>query len=636
MGRHGTGGSDDGDERGSSSAFWGPDEQAEPPGWPSLPDQPEVTGQWAPMPRREHGPPPRGPEPEPFETTGAFALPNDPAGGFPPANDPAGSFPPPYADEAGPFETTGAFARPPDWDQSADRPAAGPLDGPGADGPAERTGFFTAPGRSGFNAPDRPAFDGQDAGHPGVFGGPPGPHDGPFDRPAPYDGQGTPGVPGPFDRPGPYDGPGGGAGPFDRPGGHPGPYGGPGGFEEPWDGAGVVNRPAGGTGPFDHPSDGAGPFDHPSDGTGPFGQAPDGTGPFDGPDDRTARFDAPSGPRPVYGGPPEPGDVKVAGEPTAALTPAWAEAETGFLGAGWSQDSGIDDADEPRGRRGRRKAGRDEDLLAAPSGGGGRGRVALLSVAAVAVVLGGTVAGVNFMSGSDPKCAGATCAAVQAPSAPPSSDVAEPPVEEESEPVEEEPSAEESTSSEAPTPTATYSAPLPRRTAAPRPTPTKTKVKVPKAADEEPVEEPPVEESASETPPEEVSTLDDSDTAVAPTVDSTPVPTASNETLDSAPGIGDSVKVEQTVRQRLTNYSAQLKLSNAAQAPLKRPTISLPVSGRVMNVTGADWSQDGDLLILDLPESLPAGDSVDVSFTATGRGSEPGNCGLISGECAVI
>ncbi|MEU0565858.1 hypothetical protein ABZ297_10770, partial [Nonomuraea sp. NPDC005983] len=57
------------------SAFWGPDEHLpEEPGWPALPDQVEVTGQWAPMPRRDE-PVAQRPQPDPFETTGAFAPP---------------------------------------------------------------------------------------------------------------------------------------------------------------------------------------------------------------------------------------------------------------------------------------------------------------------------------------------------------------------------------------------------------------------------------------------------------------------------------------------------------------------------------------------------------------------------------
>ncbi|GAA3108140.1 hypothetical protein GCM10020001_027720 [Nonomuraea salmonea] len=89
------------------------------------------------------------------------------------------------------------------------------------------------------------------------------------------------------------------------------------------------DAPAGPQGPFNGPEQ-RGPFDGPGDQRGPFNDQP---GPFDGPadphdpfgsspfddapDSRTARFDPPPG----SGVPPEPGDVKVAGEPTAMLAP---------------------------------------------------------------------------------------------------------------------------------------------------------------------------------------------------------------------------------------------------------------------------------------------------------------------------
>jgi hypothetical protein len=85
----------------------------------------------------------------------------------------------------------------------------------------------------------------------------------------------------------------------------------------------------------------------------------------------------------------------------------------------------------------------------------------------------------------------------------------------------------------------------------------------------------------------------------------------------------------------VTTYRADLTLSNASAETLDNPTVSVPVEGRVLDVTGAEWTQDGDLLILDLSASLREGDSADISFTATGRGEEADTCGLVSGECAI-
>ncbi|MFC4111426.1 hypothetical protein, partial [Nonomuraea zeae] len=97
---------------------------------------------------------------------------------------------------------------------------------------------------------------------------------------------------------------------------------------------------------------------------------------------------------------------------------------------------------------------------------------------------------------------------------------------------------------------------------------------------------------------------------------------------------GQSVSVRQAIKQRVATYAATVQLSNTSRVTLQSPTVSLPVDGRVMNVSGAEWTQDGDLLILDV-ETLAAGESVDVTFTATGRGSKAENCGMVSGECAI-
>lgn len=690
MGRHGTGGSDDGEERGNGSAFWGPDEHDDAPGWPSLPDQPEVTGQWAPMPRRADGPAPRAPQSEPFETTGAFAVPSDSAGGLPPANDPAGAFTPPPSprgDDSGPFETTGAFTRPSDWNPPVDRPGGffdGAADqaGPGkdpfdeaGDGPFGRRGDAGAPGgfdrQEPFNGPDQtsvfgggqggmPGRDAQDPGQTAFFGGPQPGGSGPFEQPDVFSRPGPSGQPGPNGRPGPFDQPDvfGQPGPSGQPGssGQPGPFDQPDVFGQPgpFDRPGAAGRPdpfarpgaAGSSDPFDRPSGQSGPFDQPGpfDGrderSGPFG-GPDSRDPFDSYDEdanRTARFDGPPGPG--FAAPPEPGDIKVAGEPTAVHNaPAWAEAETGFLGSGWASDSDVPD-EEPRGRRGRRRSGRgggggDDDMLAAAPGGAGKGRVALLSVAAVAVVLGGTVAGVKFMSSGDPaKCEGVTCAAVQT-TGQPGPAVSEPAEEEDAEPApEEEPTeeAEETEPADTPKPTATYSARAPRRTATP--TPTKSKVKKTAEPTDDPlVDEPPVDETVSEAPTEDPAPLEDTD---AGTGVGTPESSDNGDpgTFEQSSNAG-SVNVKQTIQQRLTTYKARMTVSNDSARTLQSPTVSVPVDGRVVDVDGAEWSQDGDLLILDVSGALAAGDTVEVSFTATGRGSKAQNCGMVEGECAV-
>ncbi|SEM71567.1 hypothetical protein SAMN05660976_05892 [Nonomuraea pusilla] len=555
MGRHGTGGSDDGEERGSGSAFWGPDEQ---PGWPAPPDQPAVTGQWAPMPRHDDDHPRRTPsEPsEPFETTGAYALPTDAGTGLPPTGGPTGlppsggstGLPPsggpgsaplrpdPLGTQAGPFETTGAFAIPPDWD--AARPGSAPgSPGPAPQGPAP----FGEPGAP-FGAP----------GHTAVFG----------------------------------------------------------------------------TAPFGDPERTA------AFGTGPSGDP-----------ERTAAFDSPSGPTSVYGGPPEPGDVKVAGTPahppTPAPTPAWAEAETGFLTSGWSEDDGALDEPEPRRGRGRRRESRGRDDGAPPSGGGrgGKGKLALLSVAAVVVVLGGTVMGVNLLSSSDDAgaCTGSACTAVST-SAGPATGASDPA--EETEPAEEptdEPTEEPTEDDDRATPSTAPTAPntsgvRPSR----RPTPTPSKTKVPTShRPTRPPTRSPAEDTASDAPTDTASPLGDGGTGVVPTVGSEQQPTPSQTATNESAPSGGSVNVRQTVRQRGTDYTAKLRVSNVSRETLENPTLSVPVEGRVQNVSGGTWTQDGDLLIIDLSASLATGDSAEVTFTATGDAEQPGACGLVGGQCSV-
>ncbi|MEV0144298.1 MULTISPECIES: hypothetical protein [unclassified Nonomuraea] len=623
MGRHGTGGSDDASERGNGrsddsqdedsgltdraaqwaaapdptarSSFWdSDDQQAEPPGWPEPPDQVGVTGQWAPMPKQEPGPAVRRPENDPFETTGAFQPPSRGAGG-----------PGPAADQ--PFETTGAFVRPPNWDEPGawDAPARGEV--------GDSTQTFGMPQDFGG---DRPSS-------PNVFGGdaPSGPHGFGGDRPS------SPNVFGGDAPSGPH-----GFGP-----GAPQAFG-PADPHATAPGAPHGLGPAGPFGAADQRPSGA-------DATQVFGQDRDASG-------QTQALQPPAG------GPPEPGDVKVYGSPTMMdlQGPEWSERpDNGFLGSGWSgddepageragerdkgrdggRDSGRDGEPEPR-RRGRRKSpSGDTDPFAEPPAKG-RGRLALLSVAAVAVVLGGTVAGVKLMSGgSQPAgCPGDGCAAVQATNQP--GPQGSQPVEEDTEPAEdeteeptEEPTGKTAQPAGTPGPQATTGTRVPRRTASPQPKPTKTKK--PARATQEPL---PTSFQATETStPEEVATITVTDPA--DNTSGNPAPTAPS-TETAAPMGGGSVSLGfSVVSQRLTGYTAHLDVANASPQALKSLTVSVPVKGRVLNMTGAEWTQDGDLLIIDLPDSLDEGDSTEITFTATGRAAEPRNCGLVGGDCAV-
>ncbi|MDA0637134.1 hypothetical protein OUY22_27335 [Nonomuraea sp. MCN248] len=586
MGRHGTGGSEDANDRGDS-AFWGPDNQQsdsfwdkddrpEPPGWPSLPDQPEVTGQWAPMPKRDT--PATGHRSDPFETTGAFAA----------SPRPGADHGRPRDDQ--PFETTGAFARPQSWDDAPDGPPQGRLPGEGpkpGHGPADPHGAFRPPAGDPFADAHDP-FRSQQSDPHDPFGSPQSdPHD-------PFRSQRSD----PFGQADPHD-------PF----GQGDPHG---AFRPPRDD------------PFGGDTQGL-----PREQGDPFGQ------------EATGRFDVP-------GLPPEPGDVKVAGEPTMiARTPAWAEAETGFLGPDRSGEE--QGRPEPRRGRGRRKPSDDPDDLDdldgldSRSGGRsrGRGRLALLSVAAVAVVLGGTVIGVKMLSGGDEACPGGRCAAVQA-SNQPGPQVSEP-VEEETEPVEEEETPDEEATEEAqPEPTRSDTgSPAPRRTSAPTARPSKTRSASP--VEDEPVDEQTVEEVTDDEVTDEPSESpwpDDVGNGTIPTQgvpqpDPTPTTEAPSRSRPLSGGAA-TVNVRFNVdRQRVADYTATMSVTNDSPRTLDSFTVSMPVRGKILDVRDVEWTQDGNLLIVDITTPIAAGDSAELTISATGRAGTPKNCGLVGGDCTI-
>lgn len=191
----------------------------------------------------------------------------------------------------------------------------------------------------------------------------------------------------------------------------------------------------------------------------------------------------------------------------------------------------------------------------------------------------------------------------------------------------------ESEPAKSPTPTATYSAREPRRTASPTPKPKPTKTKQTQEPVDEPIDEATAEESIpEETPTEEISL--DPDRATRPDNGGIPLPTAS-ETFQGVPS-GGSVNVNFNVTsQRLTSYTATMGVTNASDQALSTFTLSLPVRGKILSVEGATWTQDGNLLIVDLSTPIAEGESTEVTIAATGRAGQPTNCGLVGGDCAV-
>lgn len=364
--------------------------------------------------------------------------------------------------------------------------------------------------------------------------------------------------------------------------------------------------------------------------------------PLDAPDAHgaTAAFDSP-------GGPPGPADRLVAGGPTTAMaSPSWDDddrpAETGFLGSGWSDDDASwaeDDKGDGKGsrrRRGRRRPPSPDGEWADERAPGGRSRMALLAVAAVAVVLGGTVIGVRLVSGAGDtpeKCEGSACAVMS--SNQPSPGVSGPPVEEEEEPAEEPVEADPSPTKQEPTTTAR----TPRRTVAPQPTPTRTRKQTanptpePKATE---VSDPDPSPESSETPwtgPDMDKGGDDGGSAtVAPPVQepTTPVQPQSMNVGGAAVNVGFDV-----VNNQLAGYTAELRVANASTAPLPGFELSLPVGGEILEVDGAEWRQDGGTLVLESIDELAEGARLQVTIHAYGEAAPPATCELSGGKCAL-
>ncbi|WP_343949584.1 hypothetical protein [Nonomuraea longicatena] len=376
-------------------------------------------------------------------------------------------------------------------------------------------------------------------------------------------------------------------------------------------------------------------------GAEPFGQS--GTDPFGQvtgePREGVGRPDEPVG-APNGGHPPAPGDIKVAGTPTAVSpTPAWADSNETFTDTGWAPEEFEDDS---RRRKGRRRGGGGDGFDDENSGGGGRIRVALLSVAAVAVVLGGTVAGVKLMGASgEAECPGGKCTAVQGgtSSPPPTVATSEPAPAEEEEPTEEPEPSRTKTKTPRPTTSSPVAQPPRRTVAPPRPTPTKTRTNTPKPPER--TTRPPRTPAPSEEPTGGLQNTGDPSTG---TIESGgPIPTTGstsgfghNGGITGGGSAGPSVDVDYEVTERNgRTYTAGVSVLNSSAQQLNGITLSLPVTGRVLDVTGADWTQDGQLLIIDVAGLLSAGASKNLTISATGTGAQPQNCGLVGGDCSL-
>ncbi|GII00683.1 hypothetical protein [Planobispora takensis] len=354
-------------------------------------------------------------------------------------------------------------------------------------------------------------------------------------------------------------------------------------------------------------------------------------------------------------GPREPGwpheAETVAGWPDEPLT----SGGTGFLGSGWSSEP------EPRDARSGRAGRSEADELDWPDEGrgvGGRIKMTVLAVTAVAAVIGGTVAGVQAWK--SPGAASADCSSencfAAAPGASPSGPEATGPETDDAPPSEDVPAVGDPAQAgeETTAPPSQTSAP-PRGTGRDRrPDPTPTSTRAPREGDvtddgssaDGPQDDQP---SAAEETAEPLGVdRDDRNDAPAPNPSSSQTPTASPSSLSDPPGPADPSDPEGppsvtggaaisvgfgVVRQRSRAYTAEVVI--AADEKVGPLRLTLPVSGEVSSVSGAEWSQDGDSLLLKSTEGLTEGGELVVTFTATGRARAPRTCESAQGECSV-
>ncbi|MBB2913842.1 hypothetical protein FHS43_005151 [Streptosporangium becharense] len=308
----------------------------------------------------------------------------------------------------------------------------------------------------------------------------------------------------------------------------------------------------------------------------------------------------------------------------------------GFLGSGWSSESEPSETTRPQEER-------------KP---GGRARAAVLAVAAVAVVLGGTVFGVQTLTGSESAadCPAAGCVAEASNQPEPQIDVDELvdeplPDDEPGGPEEpEEPLPEETDGTTEPADTAGRTTPDPAPTSTrrrggtaptPRPTPTREDTRAPRTDDDPPpAEEPSPTNSPSQTlvgghrgeEPSQVPLPAESVPAPAP------APAPGQTSAPPAAGAPITVGAD-LVQAKQQVYT--VKLVVAVEETFTDLALSVPVSGEVTSVRGAGWSQDGGLLTIESPQGLKAGEELVVSFTARGAAEVPSTCRSVQGECSV-
>ncbi|MER5645740.1 hypothetical protein [Streptosporangium sp. NPDC002524] len=272
----------------------------------------------------------------------------------------------------------------------------------------------------------------------------------------------------------------------------------------------------------------------------------------------------------------------------------------------------------------------------------------MLIVAAVAVVLGGTVVGVRALagSGSPADCPPAGCVAAASNQPVPEADTADEPVTEEpaEEAVPEDEPSEAGDETPKPGDRRAKSTPAPERTSTrgggggtstPRPTPTRKATRAPVDTDESSSSDEPADEPTPTLTSEPLIVGDRTQAPEEPLSSTGPDPVPS-ETASSALPLAGGAAITvgaDIVRDRSRSYTVELVV--AASENVEHLKVSVPVSGEVTAVSGADWEQVGDSLLIESPEGLGADEELRVTFTASGDAEIPRSCQSDQGECAV-
>jgi hypothetical protein len=81
-------------------------------------------------------------------------------------------------------------------------------------------------------------------------------------------------------------------------------------------------------------------------------------------------------------------------------------------------------------------------------------------------------------------------------------------------------------------------------------------------------------------------------------------------------------------------YTGRLTITNSGPT-LARWSVRMPVGGDVTEADGAEWTQQGDVLVLSSTRALGQNDQVMISFTADGDSTLPQSCELSGGDCRI-